>query len=159
MPKLKPTAPAIDPIEQDFIAAIERLQKGKPNHKDLKAALAKGILKFNTSNVAKEACRSRTLIAMEKGCRYPRIREMIKLAKGGKNSDPKTYSELIQRLRADVANLMVQVKQYQAEATSHFLARTKAENDAVRARSEKSRLLKDLKNSEKIVGLSSTWMP
>ena len=154
MPRLKPPAPAIDQIEQDFLTALDRLQEGKPTNKTLKASKVKGILKITTSNVALEAGRSRTLIAMEH-CRYPRVREMIKLAKGGKTAEPRTHTELIQRLRADIADLRAQVKQYQAEATAHFLARTKAEKEAAKERAAKSQLLKNIESSAKIVDLTS----
>lgn len=155
MQHVKPTAPAVDVIEQDFLDALRRLKDGTPTHKVLKAAKMKGVLKINASNVAMEAARSRTLIAMEH-CKYPRVREMIKQAKNGKHVVPTTHTQLIERLRANVADLKVQRDQYQAEATMHFLARIKAEKMAVQERSATSRIKKELVEARKIAHLLPT---
>jgi hypothetical protein len=155
MQHIKPIAPAVDLIEQDFLGALRRLQDGTPTHKALKAAKIKGVLKINASNVAIEAARSRTLIAME-NCKYPRVREMIKQAKSGKTAVPTTHTQLIERLRASVADLKVQRDQYQAEATSHFLARIKAEKVAVQERAAAARVKKELVEARKIAHLVRT---
>lgn len=144
MPKLKPDAPAEDPIERDFLDAIQRLQDEAPKNKKLKAQKAKGRLKVNISNVAIEAGRARTLIALEAGCRYPKVRELIKQAKTGKPALPTTHTELVKRLRIDKAELNAQVKKYQAEAMAHFQARVKAEGEAKRERDTASKLRKEL---------------
>lgn len=144
MPKLKPEAPVDDPIERDFLDAIQRLQDGTPKHKKLKLQKAKGTLKINISNVAIEAGRARTLIALEQGCRYPRVRELVKHAKSGKSALPTTNTELIDRLRADKTELAAQVKKYQAEAAAHFQARVKAEGAATRERNTVSQLRREL---------------
>jgi hypothetical protein len=156
MPHLKIKAPAIDPIEQDFLDAIKRLQDGEPKHKKLKAQKTKGVLKVNVSTVALEAGRARTLIAVETGCRYPRVRELIKQIKGGRNTLPTTHTELIQRLRADKADLAAQVKKYQAEAMAHFQARVKAEDEAARERAAASRLRKAIARQGKVANLLTT---
>ena len=150
MPKLKAAIPAQDPIELDFLDAIRRLQDGEPRHKKLKAQKAKGTLKLNFSSVALEAGRARTLIALEQGCRYPRVREMVKQAKSGRTALPTTHTELIQRLRSDKVDLTAQVKKYQAEAVAHFQARIKAEEEAKRERNAASRLRKELAASRKV---------
>lgn len=152
MQHIKPTAPAVDAIEQDFLDALRRLKDGTPTHKALKAAKMKGVIKINASNVAMEAARSRTLIAME-NCRYPRVREMIKQAKSGKHTVPTTHTQLIERLRANVADLKVQRDQYQAEATAHFLARIKAEKVAAQERAATARIKKELLEARKIAHL------
>lgn len=144
MPKLKPEAAAEDPIERDFLDAIQRLQDGTPKHKRLKAQRAKGTLKINISNVAMEAGRARTLIALEHGCRYPRVRELVKHAKSGKSALPTTNTELIERLRVDKTELAIQVKKYQAEAAVHFQARVKAEGEAKRERNTVLQLRREL---------------
>lgn len=141
MPKFKSASPAQDSIEQDFLGALKRLQDGEPTNKALRAKQSKGILKITTTNIALEAGRSRTLIALE-NCRYPRVRELIKQAKEGKNTLPTTHTELIQRLRADKAELLAQVKKYKAEATAHYLARVKAEKEAAQQHSLVARLRK-----------------
>jgi hypothetical protein len=142
MPKLKPEAPPQDPVEQDFLEALGRLQLGAPRDKGLKAKKAKGTLRITVQNVAIEAGRSRTLIALEK-CRYPRVRQMILQAKEGLEGPPTTHSELIDRLRADKAALTVQVAKYKAEATAHFLAKVRAEKDAARESATAARLRKN----------------
>lgn len=153
MPKLKPEAPAQDPIEQDFLDAIKRLHDGEPINKKLKALAAKGALKINFSTVAIEAGRARTLIALEKGCRYPRVRELVKQGKGGHTKLPTTHTELIQGLRADKAELAAQVKKYQAEAVAQFKARVKAEDLAQRERSAAARLRKEIAAQGKVTSL------
>lgn len=153
MPQLKAKAPALDPIEQDFLSAITRLQDGEPKNKKLKGQQAKGTLKINVSTVALEAGRARTLIALETGCRYPRVRELIKQIKGGRTTLPTTHTELIQRLRADKAELAAQVKKYQAEAMAHFHARVKAEDEARRERAAVSRLRKAIAFQSKVAQL------
>lgn len=67
-----------DPIEQDFIDALERLKASKPTNKDLakKVKLGKKV-KINLSNVALEAGHSRTPIATRKNCKYPKVRQAI----------------------------------------------------------------------------------
>jgi len=154
MPGRKSEAPAQDGIEKDFLDALHRLQEGEPKNKALKRLKAKGRVKITITNVAIEAGRSRTLIAMEK-CRYPRVREMIKLAKEGKNSIPTTHTELIQRLRAHIAELRVLNEHYQAEATAHFLARVTAEKDSARQREAADRLRQELARVGKITVLET----
>lgn len=143
MSRLKPPDISQDPIERDFLDALDRLINGEPTNKSLKKASAKGVLKITASNVALEACRSRTLISMEK-CRYPRVRDLIKQAKAGRTSVPTTHTQLIQRLRADIADLRMQKELYQAEATAHFLARVKAEKEAAREKATSDRFRKEL---------------
>ena len=156
MPRLKREAPPQDPIEQDFLAAIERLRDGEPKNKKLKARKANGTLKINVASVALEAGHSRTLIALETGCRYPRVRELIKQAKSGRTALPTTVSEVIARLRAENVNLQAQVKIYQATALVHFKARDKAEKEAVRERDAASRLRKQIAQMGKVVAIVST---
>jgi hypothetical protein len=152
MAKPKMVAPPQDLIEKDFLDALKRLQEGGPINKALKAAKAKGALKITISNVALEAGRSRTLIALE-SCRYPRVREMIKQAKDGITAIPTTHTQLIERLRASIADLKTQKAQYQAEATVHFLARIKAEKEAARERAAAARLRVELIEVRKITHL------
>ena len=149
MPKLKPAEPPLDIIEQDFLEALKRLEDGEPTNRKLKSIRAKGALKITAINVALEAGRSRTLIAMN-SCRYPRVREMIKQAKGGKTAAPTTYTQLIQRLRREIAEMKIQKERYQAEATAHYLARIKAEKEATREKEAAARLRKELAETGKI---------
>jgi len=153
MPKVLISDISQDPIERDFLDAIKRLQDGEPRHRKLKAQKAKGMLKLNFSSVAIEAGRARTLIALENGCRYPKVRELVKQAKVGRTTLPTTHSELIDCLRADKLELAVQVKKYQAEAMAHFQARVKAEKVAERERNTASRLRKEIAAHHKVVEL------
>jgi hypothetical protein len=155
MPRLKKEAPPQDLIEQDFLDAIERLRDGEPKNKQLKARKAKGTLKVNVANVALEAGHSRTLIAMETGCRYPRVRELIKQAKTGHNELPTTLNEVIARLRADNAELRAQLNTHKAAVLAHFNARDKAENEAVRERAAASRLRKEIAGQGKVMAIAS----
>jgi predicted kinase len=141
-----------DPIEKDFLDALQRLLEGKPLHKTLKASAKAGKLKINTVNVALEAGRSRTLIAME-DCRYPKVREAIKLAQGGKKALPTTYTQLIENLRADLATLKAEKRLLETTMAAHVLARRKAEVSARRDAAEAARLRKAVVELEKIAHL------
>lgn len=95
--------PQIDPIESEFLAAISRIQSGTPSNKELLADKMAGKLRLSVSSVAKEAGRSRTLIG-HKGCRYPKIRDIIQ----GANSEPTSPTSLrdaLEKSRAEVADL------------------------------------------------------
>lgn len=153
MPRLKKEAPPQDPIEQHFLAAIDRLLDGEPKNKQLKARKAKGMLKVNVANVALEAGHSRTLIALEAGCRYPRVRELIKQAKTGHSGLPRTLNEVIERLRADNAELRAQLNTHKAAVLAHFTARDKAEKEAARERAAASRLRREIADSSKVVAI------
>lgn len=150
MPRLKKEAPPQDPIEQDFLDAIDRLRDGLPKNKQLKGRRAKGTLKVNVANVALEAGHSRTLIALETGCRYPRVRELIKQAKSGHVGLPTTLNEVIDQLRADNAELRVQINTHKAAVMEHFNARDKAEKEAARERAISSRLRKEIVEMGKV---------
>lgn len=141
-----------DPIEQDLLDALQRLVEGKPTNKTLKVKAKEGRLKVNTSNVALEAGRSRTLIALE-DCRYPKVREAVKLAQGGKKTLPTTYTQLIANLRADLATVKAEKRLLEMTMADHVLARRKAEVHARRDAAEAARLRKQVVELEKIVHL------
>lgn len=141
-----------DPIEQDFLEALQRLAEGKPLNKTLKASAKAGKLKINAVSVALEAGRSRTLIALE-NCRYPKVREAVKLAQGGKKSLPTTYTQLIENLRADLATVKAERHLLQIKMADHVLARRKAEVNSKRDAAEASRLRKLVVEYEKVVHL------
>lgn len=141
-----------DPIEQDFLEALQRLVEGKPHNKKLKASAKAGKLKVNTVSVALEAGRSRTLIALE-NCRYPKVREAVKLAQGGKKALPTTYTQLIENLRADLATVKAEKRLLETKMADHVLARRKAEVSSRRDAAEASRLRKLVVELEKVVHL------
>jgi hypothetical protein len=95
--------PPIDPIERDFLDALDRLEAGAP----LNSALAKraklGTLKINMSSVAQEAGHSRTLIGHD-GCKYPQVRGKVT---GFKTplTEGATAEDVIRRLREENAEL------------------------------------------------------
>jgi hypothetical protein len=157
MSLLKDT-PAPDAIEKDFTDALKHLVEGEPTHKKLKAMLKSGKLKINTVTVALEAGRSRTLIGMDK-CRYPKVREAIRLAQGGKKSEPSTYTQAIENLRADLAKAKAENKLLQVQISAHFIARKRAEESAQRDGKIVSQLRKELREVHKVVSLTSAETP
>lgn len=149
----------LDPIEQAFMDALQRLVDGKPTQKTLKALLKKkGKLPVNAVNVAQEAGHSRTLIAMDK-CRYPKVREAIRLAKGGKTEQPTTYTQLIQNLRADLAQEKAQKKLLQLQIAEHFTARMTAEDNAKRIEKVVAQLRKEIAGMHKVIHLTAREKP
>lgn len=154
MPRLKKMAPPQDPIEKDFLDAIERLENGEPKNKQLRARSVKGRLKVNFTNVAMEAGHSRTLIALETGCRYPRVRELIKQAQTGHSALPTTLTEVNKRLRAEIIDLKVQLNMHKATVLMHFNAREKAEQEAARERAAASRLRKEVTEAGKLITMA-----
>lgn len=142
----------LDPIEKDFVDALQRLVDGKPLNKALKEKAKAGKLKVNTFNVALEAGRSRTLIALE-SCRYPTVRQSIEDTKVGKKSAPTTYTQLIDNLRADIAALKVEKRLLESAMGEHVLARRRAEVMSRRDSAEAARLRKQVVELEKIAHL------
>lgn len=155
MPRRKIEAPPQDSVEQDFMEAIDRLQENEPKNKKLKALKAKGKLKINFTNVALEAGHSRTLIALETGCRYPGARERTKQLMSGHHGPPTTLNEVIKQLRAENLELKLQVKTHKAAVLAHFNAREKAEQEAARERAAAARLRKQIADSGKVVTMAS----
>lgn len=98
---MKKREQTIDPIEKDFLDAIERIKAGKPKDDSLKAKAKQGKLKLSASSVAIEAGHSRTLIG-HGGCRYPEVRGLLLEKK--KRPDCDDLQE-IERLRATVQEL------------------------------------------------------
>ena len=68
-------------IRSDFLGALARLMNSSPNSQELKTAASEGRLRINISTVAKEAGRSRTLIACT-GLGYDDIRSAILASMG-----------------------------------------------------------------------------
>ena len=88
-------------IERDILEALARLVAGKPTNPELKRLAARGRLSVNVSRVAKEAGRSRTLIAHE-GCRYPAVRLRV-LEHMRPVANPRHASAVIAALCEEVA--------------------------------------------------------
>lgn len=96
-------------VEKELDGAIDRLLAGKPLNKELahKAKIGK-TLKVNSTTVAQEAGRARTLIAHET-CAYPRIRARIEALKT-KPQDVTTFAQLNRNLRTGNLELKKAVK-------------------------------------------------
>lgn len=145
-------------IEQDFLDAIERLKAGRPQNPKLREKVRKGTaVKINISTVALEADHARGLIARE-DCRYPEIRQFVLMEAGAPDVMPRSRDDVIKKLRAEVADLRVQLSQAQAHAAYHFAHRIRAERDSsdykVRYQRLKLKLDKDVKaNETKVVSL------
>lgn len=127
MNRKKPAA--LHPAEVDLREALQRLQSGTPKNKELRAAQKLGRLKINFSSVAKEAGRSRTLIALE-NCRFPATRELIQQVIEGRSSSPRTSAQLISALRRDLAEERTLKRNALEQAQSHFKLREAAEKQA-----------------------------
>lgn len=155
MPKKREAEPPVDGIEQDFLDAVARIQEGKPRNKELKARAARGKLGLNPLTVSLEAGHSRTLIGKAKGCRYPRVRKIIENSKVSKNATPTTYTELVDRLRGEKAELNHQLNLYKSEALEHFTARVKAEKAAGIVKATNAKLVKELADLGKVASIVS----
>jgi hypothetical protein len=158
MPRRRSKSRARDQIEQDFLDAIERLKAGRPQNPALRDKVSKDKdLKINIATVAKEAGRSRGLIASE-NCRYPEVRQMVLMEAGAPGIVPGNRDDVIKKLRAEVAELRVRLSQAEAHAADHFEQRIKAEkgHSDYKTRYErlKARVDKDLKPAQgKVVPL------
>lgn len=117
----------ISQIEADFFAAIDRLVSGKPKNADLKRKARDGSIRITCASVAKEAGRSRTLIA-HKNCAYPRVRQrIIELLKTP--SGPKFTNETVLQLRRENKDLTSKIRAAEHQAANHYVARLAAERD------------------------------
>lgn len=112
--------------EREFMAAVDRLEKGKPHNPKLKQAAARQKLRINFTTVAQEAGRSRTLIGHDK-CEYLAVRQRIKQHMDPSRGDPRSSNQVIKRLRKTIVDLELQLKNAQTEILSHFNLRTDAE--------------------------------
>lgn len=156
---LPESAKGPDPIERDFMDALERLVQGKPTHKALKDLLKKkGKLPVNGVNVALEAEHSRTLISMD-SCRYPKVREAIRLAKVGKTNEPQNYRQLVQNLRAALAEEKATNKLLHLQVQVHFTARKTAEEKARNAERVAAQLKKEVAKLSRVVHLTAPDRP
>lgn len=132
-------------VRDDFNDAIDRLERGKPRNTELRAAAKRGSLKINYSTVAKEAGRSRTLIAIPgEKCAYPEIRDRIENLKKPVNN-PTDSNETIKSLRAQVKELNEKVTNQQHQRRADQTARTKAEEDRDRWKKAYDRLLEKIR--------------
>lgn len=138
MPHKRTSAP--DQIEQDFLDALDRLKAGRPQNAQLREKVRKGKpVKVNISTVAREAGRARGLIALE-NCRYPKIRQLVMIAAGVPGAEPGNRDDVIANLRAQVAELRMQLAQVKDHAAHQLELRTRAERKAADYQSRYERL-------------------
>jgi len=123
-------------VERDFYEAIERIRANRPRDPKLKRLAAEGRLSLNVSTVAQEAKRARTLIGYD-SCQYQDVRKRIlESMKPGAVAAPRTASEVISRLRAEVSRLNESLRASMDAQVAHLVARQKAEREAERWRAE-----------------------
>lgn len=147
-------------IERDFMEAIERLKAGYPQLPEFQNKIKRGqVVPINTLNVAKEAGRSRGLIATENS-RYKRVRETIRLEMGGETDSPQTQDAAVRKLRRDIAEIRAERKAAVQQQAAAITARDKALNEARKERAarerverERDRLRRELAASNNVVSL------
>lgn len=105
-------------IEKEFLDALDRLRNGRPTHPELVTAVAQRRLRINVSTVAKEAGRSRTLIA-SKNCRYPAVRREIKKV-CSKANPGQSGTDLVMQLRRENLRLREEVRQAHSLALAYL---------------------------------------
>lgn len=126
-------------VAKDFDEAIDRLVAGQPNDRRLKRLASEGRLKINPSTVAREAKRSRSLIAHAK-CAYPAQRaRIIALHSSEDLAAPRSASAVISRLKGDIAKLKNQLQVSLESQAEQFLIRERASRDRDRAIEEADR--------------------
>jgi hypothetical protein len=99
MPRKRPDPPPVDPIEEDFLLAIERLELRTPREHVLQKNCRADKLSLNKSTVALEAGHSRTKIYD-----YPRVIARIAEVQVPVRS-ARTAQDVIGRLRQENALL------------------------------------------------------
>lgn len=107
-------------IEDDFLAALDRLRKGKPQNKDLAAKAKAGKLKVNAKTVAMESGHSRTSL-------YKFDDIVARITAAGESAPDKptsTSKSVIDGLRVANAQLK-QEKQAALDAVAAILLRMK----------------------------------
>jgi hypothetical protein len=147
------TPPPIDPIEQDFLDALDRLEGGVPLDPKLAKQAKLGTLKINVSVVAQEAGHSRTLIGHD-GCKYPRIRTRITTLKAP--ITPTTNAEtVIRHLREENAELRRKLVQRDTENAALIVRLRQLEIDTQRALRKAERMAnRSEKPSDQLAGAS-----
>lgn len=139
-------------IRMDFLKAIERISLGFPENEKLKKLKNINRLRLNFTNVALEAGRSRTLIAMD-DTKYSDIREII--LRGEKyRVKAESTTDVIQRLRDEVKELEKKILKIREAQARDFYALNDAINDARRWRDAYRRLKDERINDAQVKVLS-----
>jgi len=144
--------PATDPVEKDFLLALERLQAGKPKDKKLLAAAKAGKLRISITTVAAEAGHSRTLIG-HKGCKYPSVRDRV-LGLKTDPANPTRLQDIVAARRQDVARLSRELKLSQSQNAALVVRVLRLEQEVQRLSRECERLRRQSPNhADKVVVL------
>lgn len=145
--------PKTSAAEKDFLQAIKRLQSGRPTHPELVVAAESGKLRISATTVAKEACRSRTLIS-HAGCALPHIRDIIiGLKEQPKPSKPSAL--VIADLRKETASLRNQLSLARSENAALLRRLERVEAQAKKTLQQAERMVAKA-NSKQGAGTSMT---
>lgn len=140
-------------IKMDFLKAIERISLGLPENLKLQELKGQNKLKLNFTNVALEAGRSRTLIAMDSS-KYSEIREII-LRHENFRDKRESVTVVIQRLKDEKDKLNKKLSKCRDAQARDFYALSDALKDARRWRDAYRRLKEDRAEEKKISIISS----
>ena len=139
-------------IRSDFLKAIERITLGFPENEKLKKLRDSNKLKLNFTNVALEAGRSRTLIALDDS-KYSEIREIILRGENFKKI-AESSTDVIRRLREKIKVLEEKILKIRSAQARDFYALNDALSEATRWRSAYSRLKEEFFEKDKIKVIS-----
>lgn len=133
-------------VEDDFLAAFQRISKGAPTHPKLRARLAAGKkVEPNQSTVSLEAGHSRTLISLRVPG-YERICNLLNLQTDAAQQicennkhRPETASERLARLSSELRHLTEQRDRFATLLSEAYLALDMKDKEIARLMSEKLR--------------------
>ena len=117
-------------VEDDFLAAFQRISAGAPTHPKLRARIAAGdVVKANQSTVSLEAGHSRTLLS-QRAPGYERICKLLnperdadgRVSRTSAPSESETSAERLSRLTAEVKTLTMQRDRFATSLSEAYLA-------------------------------------
>jgi hypothetical protein len=147
MPNKRLTTPAYDRLEQDFLDALARLERGEPQNPELADKARRSQLKINVLAVAQEAGHSRTSLY-----KYPRV--LVKLEQiNSPASVVKTAADLIANLRQENALLRAENKMVLTQMAAMLRRMRAMEKETNRKVRKAERQAKRNQNSNQIVGV------
>lgn len=134
--------PKRDGIEQDLLAALDRLKAGKPKNKDLLVLAKQGKLRISVSTVALEAGRSRTLIGHAK-CQYPHVRDKVLAMRHGEG-EPTRLQDVLANKRHETTRLKREMQNLASHCAALIVraAQMQEKNDELERRVKRVSTLK-----------------